>query len=213
MAQERGSTIQSVGPQNIAQLVLGLKGGDVPQNILVPDLLGTIELGRRSELELLWEQDILPFSISVDVAAVAAQNSFISFDTPAPPVPWITVIDGVQVLAVVAAKLVAFYVAGAFGGTVANWFARDLRFGPRPQSAGSAEIRLPGVTWGTSALAGATTPALWRSAISSVGALPFPGVVMRGQGDAGVRLVLALDTVNLPLSINVSGYSVPVKAT
>lgn len=100
MAQERGATIQAIGPQNVAQATLGLKGGDVPQNILVPDLLGTVELGRRSEPELLIEQDIIPWRASLKVAPGGA-GQFATCELLNPPdvvsVFWFSMGRGISV--------------------------------------------------------------------------------------------------------------------
>lgn len=211
--KESGATIQSVGPQNIAQATLGLKGGDVPQNMLVPDLLGTIELGRRTELELLFEQDIIPFSIAVQVAAVAAQNGYFDIQVEPEPNNNITVISEVQPTEAVG-RLIVYYQTVALGGTFTSWFSRDTRLGFRLQ-ADQTIARLPKFAYGTAALAGAVAPALWRShqANTGMGQVPFPGVVMRGAGPGNEHLIIAQETVNAILSCNVIGYSVPVKPT
>jgi hypothetical protein len=84
MPSERGAIIQAIGPQNLAQATLGLRGGDVPQNILVPDLTGTIELGRRGEPELLFEQDIVGWRCPVQAIAGGAAT-FTSIELLNPP--------------------------------------------------------------------------------------------------------------------------------
>lgn len=206
MPNERGSTIQSVGPQNIAQASLGLKGGDVPQNILVPDLLGTIELGRRTEPELLFEQDILPFGVVWSIAAGGA-GTFALVDVAI--ASDIIIVEKVFCDGAPGAKIVVAWTATAIGAPGAvPVFSRDSRFG---QNIGTG--RVPLINVGTAAaFAGANI--IWRSGSLNTsapnGSDQMPWIVQGNVADAtGNHLQIGLDTANQPFSGGMWGYAIP----
>ena len=207
---DRGATIQSIGPQNIAQATLGLKGGGVPQNILVPDLLGTIELGRRSDPELLFEQDILPWTAVFNVAAGGA-GTFVLVDIPV--CEDIIVITDVLPVPSVASGWSLAYTATAIGvpGAVPV-FSRDSRYGQNMGSGG----RVPLITEGTAAAyAGANLLYMGTSlnAATPIQNRGIPWVVQGPVADAsGNHLQLGASTANVQFAGTIVGYSVRTRA-
>lgn len=210
MAQ-RGAIIQSAGPQNVAQSTLGLKGGDVPQNILVPDLMGTIELGRRTEPELLFSQGIVPWAANVSVGAGGA-GTFASIELLNPlgyiNVWWVHISNGPNIWQIVLG------VPAAVLGNTAPCFPRDLRIGRAGISPPEGTV-CPILKFGTTAaVVGANI--LFRSELLGQTGAKWWGPFVCGpaQDDANSNHYVIEDpTVNQALEINLQGYSIPARVS
>lgn len=206
MPQERGATIQTVGPQNLAQTLLGLKGGDVPQNILVPDLLGVIELGRKVEPELQFDQSILPWSVQWTQAAVAAQ--FGIADIAESPNHLIVVMGCFHQDSGNTSHVCYHWSDTAVAAAAQPVFSLDTRFGLNPgQEAGAPIINV-------NTVAGIAANIFWRSRTinaQSPSDLPPPVILGPNRDPSGNHLQITMDVVNVAFNLTLWGYSIPVR--
>lgn len=201
---QHGATIQSSSPQNIAQATLGLKGGDVPQNILVPDLIGTVELGRRDEPELLFEQDIIGWRV------FATQNSggagtFASFELLNP--------EGVISVVWFTPAAIAALTINVCWGEPAAALGNAYPIFPIDSRVARASISsvLPILRSGTPAAA-INANILWSCPNTTDLQDFLIGPFILGAQDIGAgqnHLVIECATAATPLALNFVGYSVP----